>query len=86
MGNKASDFLNDYFQAYRHTSDFKDRSMMDIMVRRQEFEEHLDKMWWVYINSNPAQIIEYNKQIDSIKHSGLKVLRNSSGKHKIVFK
>ena len=40
-------------------------------------------MWDIY-HRNPAQIVEYNKQLNSIKETGCKVLRNSAGKHKII--
>ena len=79
------DFIDNYFNAYKHTSDYKDRSMMDIMAKRSEFEKNLDDMWKIYIGGNPAQITEYNKGVRNIKEAGLKVLRNSAGKHKIIF-
>ena len=31
-----------------------------------------------------GQIIDYNKGVSQIKDAGLKVFRNSAGKHKIV--
>lgn len=83
MGN-FEDIFGDYFDAYKTTSTYKDNSKMEIMVRRQEFEKHLDDMWSNYSKGLVAQIIDYNKQVDDIKQSGLKVLRNSAGKHKIV--
>lgn len=79
-----NDFINDFFSAYMNTSNFKDSSMMEIMGRRKEFEENLDNMWRIYMSGNTAQIIEYNNGVYQIKHCGLKVLRNSAGKHKIV--
>lgn len=81
-----NNYFNNYFDAYKHTSDYKDAGMIEIMTRKKEFEEHLDKMWKIYSSGNPAQIVEYNKQVNSIKESGLKVLRNSAGKHKITYK
>lgn len=81
----AREFIDNYFNAYKHTSDYKDRSMMDIMAKRSEFEKNLDDMWKIYIGGNPAQITEYNKGVRNIKEAGLKVLRNSAGKHKIIF-
>ena len=57
---------------------------MKIMVRRQEFEKNLDDMWINYSKGCASQIVYYNKQVDGIKQFGLKVLRNSAGKHKIV--
>ena len=41
-------------------------------------------MWDIYRKGNPQQIVEYNKGVAQIKECGLKVLRNSAGKHKIV--
>lgn len=81
---EAGKMLNDMLDAYRHSSDYKDRSMMEIMSRRAEFEKNLDDMWAIYSKGNPAQIIEYNKAVQSIKDAGLIVLRNSAGIHKIV--
>ena len=79
-------FLHGFFDAYKHTSDYKDASMMEIMARRQEFEERLDKMWR-NICANPQQVMEYRSQVQSIKHAGLEVLRSkTTGKHKIVHK
>lgn len=77
-------FFRNYFDAYKTTSDYKDKSKMEIMVRKKEFEDHLNSMWAIYSNGNPAQIIDYNMQVNSIKDSGLKVMRNSEGLHKIV--
>ena len=57
---------------------------MEIMFRRQEFEKNLDDMWFNYSKGMVVQLVNYNKQLDSIKNCGLKVLRNSAGKHKIV--
>lgn len=61
-------------------------SMDILMHRREEFEKNLDDMWRIYSTGNVRQIVEYQKQVDSIKAAGLKVLRNSAGKHKIVMK
>lgn len=80
------DILNDYFQAYQNTSRYKDNVMMEIFSKRQKIEELLDKMWRIYSTGNTRQIVEYQKQVDDIKSCGLKVLRNSAGKHKIVAK
>lgn len=78
------DIFGDYFDAYKTTSKYKDQSKMEIMFRRQEFEKALDDMWSNYSKGMASQIIKYNKQLDDIKGCGLKVLRNSDGKHKIV--
>ena len=77
-------FLNDMFSAFRNTAEYKDRSMLDIVARKTAFEENLDDMWAIYTSGNPKQIIEYNKGLNQIKETGLKVYRNSNGKHKIV--
>ena len=82
MGN-FEDIFGNFFDTYKKTSDYKDTSRLEIAWRKKEFEEHLDEMWRIYM-SNPAQIVEYNKQIQSIKEVGCKVLRNSAGKHKII--
>lgn len=83
MGN-FEDIFGDYFDAYKTTSQYKDNSKMEIMFRRQEFEKHLDDMWGNYSKGCVSQIVYYNKQVDGIKQSGFKVLRNSAGKHKII--
>lgn len=75
-----------FFRAYEHTSEYKDRTMMEIMCSRQQFENNLDEMWAIYMRGNPRQIVEYNKGIEQIKNAGLRVLRNSAGKHKITYK
>lgn len=83
--NEAQKKLHDIFNAYRHTSDYKDSAMMEIMCRREEFEKNLDEMWRIYTSGNMKQVFEYRKQIDTIKSVGLQVLRSkSTGKHKIV--
>lgn len=76
--------FGDYFSAYQNTSKYKDESMLEITLRKKEFEQNLDDMWEIYAKGNPKQIVEYQKGINQIKKSGLKVLRNSQGKHKIV--
>jgi len=83
MGNFENIFGN-YFDAYKTTSCYKDNMKMEIMLRKKEFEDHLNSMWAIYSNGNPAQIIEYNKQVNLVKDAGLKVMRNSKGMHKIV--
>lgn len=84
--NDAQKYLHDIFGAFKHTSDYKDSSMMEIMCRKAEFEQHLDKMWGIYTRGNLQQVIEYKKQVQSIKDAGLVVMRSkSTGNHKIVF-
>lgn len=86
--NNFEDIFGDYFDAYidayKSTQKYKDDFKMEIMLRRQEFEKNLDDMWSNYSKGMVMQLVNYNKQLDSIKSSGLKVLRSSSGKHKIV--
>lgn len=78
--------LNDMYNAYLHTTEARDRSMVRIMCRREEYEKHLDEMWRIYTSGNMQQVFAYRKQIDYIKNAGLKVLRSkSTGKHKIVY-
>lgn len=83
MGN-FEDLFGNYFEAYKNTSKYKDESMLEIMMRKKEFEQNLDDMWAIYGKGVSAQIINYQQGIDQIKKVGLKVLRNSKGKHKIV--
>lgn len=77
--------LDDIFNAYRHTSDYRDRAMIDIMCNREKYEQNLDEMWRIFTRGNMNQVFEYRKQIENIKSAGLQVLRSkSTGKHKIV--
>ena len=82
--NNLENIFGDYFDAYKSTQKYKDDFKMEIMLRRKEFEKNLDDMWANYSKGMVVQLVNYNKQLDSIKSCGLKVLRNSSGKHKIV--
>lgn len=84
--NNFADMFADYMNAYKSTSRYKDRLKMDIYLRKSDYEERLDEMYANCIHGTIRQIIDYNNQIDEIKSAGLKVLRNSSGKHKIVIK
>lgn len=78
------EMFGDYLNAYKNTSQYKDDSMLDIALRKPEFEKNLDEMWAIYSRGCPQQIIEYNKGVEQIKSAGFKVYRNSAGKHKIV--
>lgn len=82
--NNFENIFGDYFDAYKSTQKYEDDSKMEIMLRRKEFEKNLDDMWANYSKGMVVQLVNYNKQLDSIKSCGLKVLRSSSGKHKIV--
>lgn len=85
--NNWEAFLNGFMEAHKHTSEYKDSCMVEIMCRRQEFEKHLDEMWQIYTRGNLQQVVEYKKQVQTIKAAGLEVLRSkSTGKHKIVYK
>lgn len=79
-------FIEDLFGSFKHTSRYKDSAMMEIMCRRQEFEENLDKMWQTYRSGYLQQVVEYKKQVQDIKDAGLVVLRSkTTGKHKITY-
>lgn len=87
MGNFEDlfgDLFGDIFQGYKNTSRYKDDSMMEIIYRKKEFEENLNEMWKIYTSGNFAQITEYQKGVEQIKETGLKVMRNSAGEHKII--
>ena len=78
------DFFTDYLDAYKTTSKYKADSKMEMYLRKTEYEKNLDEMWSIYVGGNPRQIINYNKGLAQIKEVGLKVYRNSLGKHKIM--
>ena len=82
--SKTSDFISDFFSAYKETSEFNDIGKLEIAARKKEFEETLNEMWRIYRRGLISQIIEYNKQVSEIKKYGYKVLRNSTGIHKII--
>lgn len=82
--NIFGDIFGDYFNAYKQTGRYRDGEMLEIALRKKEFEEHLDKMWRIYSTGNVSQIMEYNKQVESIKKRGYKVMRNGAGNHKLV--
>ncbi len=84
--NNFIDMLTDYMDTYKSTGRCMGKLKMDIYSRKAEYEEYLDKMYANYMHGCTRQIISYNEQIGDIKSAGLKVLRNSSGKHKIVIK
>ena len=84
--NNFNNPLDDLFGSFQHTSRYKDSVMMEIMMRRQEFESSLDKMWSNMAFGGMKQVAEYRKGVDQIKDAGLVVLRNSAGKHKIAYK
>ena len=85
MSNFENIFGN-YFDAYKQTSKYKDNIKLEIALRKSEYEKNLDDMWAIYGKGVVQQLIEYNKGVEEIKSCGYKVLRNSSGKHKIVLK
>lgn len=76
--------FGNYFDAYKNTSKYKDDSMLEIVLRKSEFEKNLDEMWVIYRSGNVRQVVEYQKGLEQIKSCGLKVYRNSEGKHKIA--
>lgn len=76
--------FGDIFKASQNSYGAKDDTKMSIAIQKSKYEENLDAMWRNYNRGVPQQIIEYQKQIGSIKNSGCRVLRNSNGKHRIV--
>lgn len=81
--NAAQKMLHDIFEAYKHTSEFKDRSMIEVMARRREYEENLDEMW-ANVSRNLQQLAIYKEQVKHLKSLGITTMRNSAGKHKLV--
>lgn len=45
---------------------YLNNSKLEIKLRQKEFIDNLDKMWEIYLK-NPAQIVEYNKQVKILK-------------------
>ena len=76
--------LGDLFKAAQGQHGAKDDLRTNIAIEKNKYEENLDAMWRTYNSGVTQQIAEYQKQVDKIKDSSCKVLRNSSGKHKIV--
>lgn len=76
--------LGDLFKASQNSYRAKDDTKMSIAIQKSKYEENLDEMWRIYSSGTVQQIVNYQKQIDSIKNSGCRVLRNSEGKHKII--
>lgn len=84
--NEAQKKLHDISNAYKHTSDYKNSVMLEIMCSREKFEKNLDDMWRIYTSGNLQLVVEYKKQVQSIKNAGLVVQRSkSTGKHRIVY-
>lgn len=81
--SSIEDLFKNYFGAYKNTSKYKDSTMLEIVLKKNEFEKNLDDMWDIY-KRDPSQIIEYQKGIKQIKETGLRVFRNLQGKHKII--
>lgn len=81
--NNSADFLNEFFGAYKQTSEFKDRSMLDVICRKQEYEKTLDEMWDIARRGNLQQLAIYKQQVKNLKDIGITTLRNSAGKHMI---
>lgn len=83
--NQVQQKLHDMFEAYKHTAQFRDKSMVMIMHRRQEFEQLLDDLWRVCCRG-PSEFGAYKQQVQTIKNAGLVVMRSkTTGEHKIVY-
>ena len=81
----AKKVLEDMFDTYKRTSDYRDSAVMDVGLNKAKYEEHLDKMWAAYCSGLMLQVVEYKKQVQYIKDAGFTVKRSkSTGKHKIV--
>ena len=50
--NIFGDVFGNYFDAYKNTSRYKDESMLEIAMRKKEFEQNLDDMWAIYRRGN----------------------------------
>lgn len=77
--------LNDMFDTYKRTSNYRDDATMDVGLHREKYEQILDEMWSIYRSGNMSQVVEYKKQVNYIKEAGFTVQRSkSTGKHRIV--
>ena len=77
--------LDDMFNTYKRTSDYRDSVVMEIGLNRSKYEKHLDEMWEIYCRGNMGQVVAYKQQIQYIKDAGFTVQRSkSTGKHRIV--
>lgn len=74
------------FESFKHTSNYKDSAMMEIMGNREKFENNLNEMWAAVPRIGMSQMMEYRKAVEHLKSVGLKVMRNQAGDHKIVHK
>ena len=87
-GDKLSnipDFLNDFFNAYKETSQYSDSAKLELAIRKKQFEDNLNEMWDAYRKGRVTVIVDYNAQVSEIKQYGYKVLRNGEGIHKIIW-
>ena len=75
------EMFGNYLNAYKNTSQYRDDSMLDIALRKSEFEKNLDEMWAIYSRGCTQQIIDYNKGVEKIKRAGYKEYRKYAGKH-----
>lgn len=83
QNNNFETLFGDFLKAYNNSYQNRDNIAFEIALQKQKYEENLNAMW-SNISYNPKQIMEYNKQVDTIKSAGFRVFRNSEGKHKIV--
>lgn len=67
------------------TGKYRDSSKMEIALRKAEFEKSLNDFYAAYRKNPILYAVKYQEQLKVVKESGCKVLRNSSGIHKIKF-
>lgn len=46
--SSIEDLFKNYFGAYKNTSKYKDSAMLEIALKKNEFEKNLDDMWDIY--------------------------------------
>ena len=68
------EMFGNYLNAYKNTSQYRDDSMLDIALRKSEFEKNLDEMWAIYSRGCTQQIIEYNKGVERLRVQDLKCI------------
>ena len=85
MAFDVKQLFGDLFSAACNSYSYKDNFRTELAIRKPEYEKNLDEMWINYMKGNARQLEEYFKGVNRIKSVGCKVLRNTAGKHKIVF-
>ena len=72
------DFVKELFKLVNENQEYLYKDRNYILSYKSSVEGNLSNLW-----KDSCKINEYQKAINDIKETGLKVLRNSLGQHKI---